>query len=484
MLRFDNPAERSKVEHSFVARLALVLCATTVGLLGPLASPAVAQTHAPTPTPDARFGSPDEQSQPGSEELGAGRAAAVRSRWQEALGHFRAVLEDYPNGELADDATYWTLRSLYALGRYEEAVERANEFIDRYPRSDLFGDARVVRFEAAEALVSQGNADYERYLRYEAAPQAPPQPTRPGQAPDAPDAPDPTSELRIMALDALINMDEAAAWPILQRIVSESDEPALRGRAVWLLSQLDTLEAFDLLVDLARNDPDSEVRSNAMFWVGQSVEHVDRALDLLIDMINTGTDEEGVGQALFGLGQSASPRAQEALEALARDTTKSAELRGQALFWLGQQSGSLDLLGDIALNDPDEELRGQALFGISQIDTEEANDFLLQIARSDAPVEVRSNAIFWLGQRQDERALDVLMGLWDDVQDTEIRNQLLFALAQTNSERAVDHLVMVAKDESADPELRQQAVFWLGQSEHPKAKVALMEIIGGGEVDR
>lgn len=34
-------------------------------------------------------------------------------------------------------------------------------------------------------------------------------------------------------------------------------------------------------------------------------------------------------------------------------------------------------------------------------------------------------------------------------------------------------------DEDEDPELRSQAVFWLGQSEHPKAKQALIEIIGG-----
>ena len=86
---------------------------------------------------------------------------------------------------------------------------------------------------------------------------------------------------------------------------------------------------------------------------------------------------------------------------------------------------------------------------------------------------------FWLGQRGDERIVDVLLGLWADVDDVEIHNQLLFALAQTSTEAAVDHLVAVAMDEDEDPELRSQAVFWLGQSEHPKAKQALIEIIGG-----
>jgi len=154
MFRFDNSLEYPKT-----ARLVLSICALSIGLAAPLTAGVVAQADAPSPMADARFGSLGEQSQPGSEELGAGRAAAMRSRWQEALDHFREVLDNYPNGELADDATYWTAKSLYELARYEEAVDRANEFIDRYTGSDLMMEVRVVRFEAAEALVSRGNAD-------------------------------------------------------------------------------------------------------------------------------------------------------------------------------------------------------------------------------------------------------------------------------------------------------------------------------------
>jgi HEAT repeat protein len=235
-----------------------------------------------------------------------------------------------------------------------------------------------------------------------------------------------------------------------------------------------------MLVEMARNDPDPEVRGQALFWVSESAGHADQAMDLLIDMLQSADDEEVVARALFGLGQSSDPRARQALEELARDTSKVAEVRGQALFWLGQQGDSLDMLGEIALNDPDEGLRTQALFGIAQIGSEEANEFLLRIARSDGPIELRSNAIVWLGQRGDGRVVDALIGLWADVDDVEIRNHLLFAVAQAGTEAAVDHLVAVATDEDEDPELRSQAVFWLGQSEHPKAKQALIEIIGGG----
>ena len=152
------------------------------------------------------------------------------------------------------------------------------------------------------------------------------------------------------------------------------------------------------------------------------------------------------------------------------------------MFWLAEQAGedSLALLGDVALNDPDMELRSQVMFGISQIDSQAASDFLLQIARSDeAPMELRSNAIFWLGEREDGRVVDILVSLWNETDDLEIRNQLLFALPQSDTEQAVDHIISVAKDPEADNELRRQAVFWLGESAHPKAKQALLDIIGG-----
>ena len=426
---------------------------------------------------------PGGQDQPGAEELAAGRNAAMRGRWQEALDHFRAALDRFPDGQLADYATYWSARSLQALGRYAEAVEWAALVINDYPRSELRRDARAVQIDSAAVLVRQGNPDYERYLVDAVAPPAPPAGSAPHAA-DAPpqvDAPDAESELRILALEAMINMDPEDAWPILQRLMTESTDPKLRQRGIWLLSEVGTDEAFQMLADMARTDANPEVRSQALFWVSQSDAHAELALDLLIDLAAS-ADDESANAAIFGLSQIEDERSRQALEGIARDSSRSAEIRGQALFWLADQAGadSLALLGEVALNDPDMELRSQAMFGISQIDSPEASDFLLQVARSDdAPMELRSNAIFWLGERKDGRAVDILLSLWNETDDLEIRNQLLFALSQSDSEQAVDHIIAVAKDPAADAEMRKQAVFWLGQSEHPKAKQALLDIIGG-----
>jgi HEAT repeat protein len=95
---------------------------------------------------------------------------------------------------------------------------------------------------------------------------------------------------------------------------------------------------------------------------------------------------------------------------------------------------------------------------------------LLQIARSvRLPEERRRSAIFWLGQAAGaavDRALDSIAS--DDRSDREVRKQAVFALSQRSSTEAVPALIRVART-SRDPELRKTALFWLGQSEDPRA---------------
>jgi len=102
---------------------------------------------------------------------------------------------------------------------------------------------------------------------------------------------------------------------------------------------------------------------------------------------------------------------------------------------------------------------------------------LVKIARSPrASQELRGRAVFWLGQAAGEAAglaLDSIAG--DDRGDREVRRQAIFALSQRSTDEAVPALIRIARTND-DPELRKTALFWLGQSEDPRA-VALFEEI-------
>jgi hypothetical protein len=95
---------------------------------------------------------------------------------------------------------------------------------------------------------------------------------------------------------------------------------------------------------------------------------------------------------------------------------------------------------------------------------------LLQLARSArVPEERRRTAIFWLGQAAGTAvagALDSIAG--DESSDREIRKHAVFALSQRRPDEAVPALIRIART-SRDPELKRTALFWLGQSEDPRA---------------
>jgi HEAT repeat protein len=60
--------------------------------------------------------------------------------------------------------------------------------------------------------------------------------------------------------------------------------------------------------------------------------------------------------------------------------------------------------------------------------------------------------------------------------DREIRKQAVFALSQRERNEGVPALIRVART-NPDPELRKTALFWLGQSEDPRALDLFEEIL-------
>jgi hypothetical protein len=103
---------------------------------------------------------------------------------------------------------------------------------------------------------------------------------------------------------------------------------------------------------------------------------------------------------------------------------------------------------------------------------------LVKIARSSRASEgLRRRAVFWLGQAASEAAglaLDSIAS--DDRGDREVRKQAIFALSQRSTDQAVPALIRIARTND-DPELRKTALFWLGQSEDPRAVAVFEEIL-------
>jgi HEAT repeat protein len=60
----------------------------------------------------------------------------------------------------------------------------------------------------------------------------------------------------------------------------------IKGQIIWVLSSKNETAATDKLIEIAKRDPDVEMRKKAIFWLGQS--HDPRVKQLLLDIINGG----------------------------------------------------------------------------------------------------------------------------------------------------------------------------------------------------
>ena len=119
-----------------------------------------------------------------------------------------------------------------------------------------------------------------------------------------------------------------------------------------------------------------------------------------------------------------------------------------------------------------------AIFPLTLADSVVVWPGLLRLARDQSrPNEIRTQSVFWLSQIAGESITANLAALTGDAaMDREVRKQAVFALSQRPSKEGVPALIEIAKS-NRDPEIRKNALFWLGQSRDPRALALFEEIL-------
>jgi HEAT repeat protein len=130
----------------------------------------------------------------------------------------------------------------------------------------------------------------------------------------------------------------------------------------------------------------------------------------------------------------------------------------------------------LARRDPGSEcLRRRAVFIVSQQATDAA-PILLETARTDPDAGVRGQAVFWLSQVNSDAAVVALDSILRQSKDAEVREKAIYALGQQESPRAAQSLRDLASNELAPSELRDKAVFWIGQRDDAASRTFLRDL--------
>ncbi|HZI21106.1 MAG TPA: HEAT repeat domain-containing protein [Gemmatimonadales bacterium] len=400
----------------------------------------------------------------------AARQAFNRGDYTSAANLYGDLMRRYPNATRAGDALYWAAFALYKNDNLDRPSSLLVDQARQYPKAATLRDAAALLARVQTALARQGDEDAARWVRNHAQPA---DTTRAASCPTEDDEDD----MRVAALNGLLQMDAANALPILKKVLARRDacSAGLRRKAVFLVSQKRSAETEDILLDVAQHDPDSEVRQQAVFWLSQVP--TDRAVGMLDSILKTATDQELQEKAIFALSQQHSPRAGAILRAYAERADAPSETREKAIFWLGQQhsTDNAEFLRALYPKLTEEDLKEKVIFSLAQMGGAENMRWMMDLAVNERePVEMRKKALFWAGQSGAD--LGQLATLYDRMQNREMKEQLIFVYSQRHEAAALDALIKIAKTEQ-DRELRKKAIFWLGQSHDPRAAQVLLEII-------
>ena len=397
----------------------------------------------------------------------AARSALSDGDYKKAADLFRQIGDSYPKSAYAGTALYYEAFALYRSGEgadLRNALSALKALSTNYPTNSTKGDAATLHTRICGALARQGDASCAASI------------TREAQSATAPCATDDDeNDIRIAALNGLLQMDAERALPILRKVLARRDEcsVALRRKALFLLSQKGSGENTDILLATARQDPDRDIREQAVFWLSQDQ---DPRVVSILDSLVAHSDDEGIREkALFALSQQSDHRGSETLRRIAQRDDAPAELREKAIFWLGLAGGSESegFLKDLFARTTNEDLKEKLLFALSH--HRGSGDWLLTVAQDDKePEDTRQKAVFWASQGG--VSVERLVAVYDHSTNTELREQVIFALSQRSEPAAVDALMHVAKTDK-DQGLRAKAVFWLGQSPDPRAAKFLQELI-------
>jgi HEAT repeat protein len=285
-------------------------------------------------------------------------------------------------------------------------------------------------------------------------------------------------EGKLAALHALINMRSEKALPILTKLLKDPDprKAELREQALFLLAQHGTVESVGLLMHIAKEDPDRDVRGQALFWLSQVSS--DKATEFLKEMLAESKDPEMQEKAIFALSQVGDEQALKTLQEIAMDKGKPDEVREQAIFWLGNggRAEQVEFLIRLYPDLDSYELKEKVIFSVSQSSRSEASQWLLKIVYDKNAPSEVRQQALFWAGQSGAIDLKGITNIYNNVQDLELREQAVFALSQRHDKEAIKLMIDLARKEK-DRELRKKLLFWIGQSSDPLAEEFLLEVI-------
>jgi HEAT repeat protein len=291
--------------------------------------------------------------------------------------------------------------------------------------------------------------------------QAPPKPAKPARpampavpaqpAPSADRAPTEDEELALAAMEGLMAQAPERALPIIKKVLAGSQTRLVKQRALFVLSQIDSPEAQEILVQTARSS-DPAMRGEAIRSIGIGGDP--KALDGLMAIYNAGGPDvkgevlqawliAGHKEAVYqvALNAKTEDEANEAIRMLgvmgATDELRKLGDKPNAASGLVDAyalSGDLASLRKIAEGSGNRSVRIDAVRKIGLIDSDAARAALREIYARSTDAEIKDAALQGMLIVGDEQGV---LALYKSAKTTEEKRVLLRTLTTMDGDVAL-----------------------------------------------
>jgi HEAT repeat protein len=372
-----------------------------------------------------------EKEPPRSEAYRAGQRALDDQNWAEASRVFGGIAAK--PGDETDAALYWKAYADAKRGAKKDALDGLRKLQASYPQSSWADDAKQLEMELRDGKSAASAAGVE------------------------------DEELKMYALDGLMQVEPEKAVPILEKILAGNSSEKLKQRALFVLSQSDSPRAREILVRTAKTGQPMSLRTEAVKTLGIAGGREDIAAlrEIAKDTSAPYEVRAAVVEAYLISGRS------EGLMSLAT-SDPDPKIRAKAIDALGA-NGELGALRQLWATEKDPALRNKLLqsFGVAG-DTET----LAKIARESTDPNLRRKAIDGLGIS--EGAAPLLKRLYGEFTDPEDKKKVAGALMVQNDAKTLIELFRAEKD----PEMKKAILRQLTVMDSPEVERLLMDVLG------
>lgn len=209
----------------------------------------------------------------------AGTRAMNEHRWRDAIKAFDQVIN--AKEKRADAALYWKAYSLQKADRNPLALATCLQLRSQYSSSSWNKDCAALNIDA--------QAENNGFV----VPPIPPIPPSPPFGPSGlrgAQIHDPNTDMKILALNSLLNQDPAKAIPMLRNILTGNEPEGMKKHAIFILARSKSPEAQSILHDAITGKMDPELQRQAIMMMAVFQRKQDNST--FVEVYRTTTDPE------------------------------------------------------------------------------------------------------------------------------------------------------------------------------------------------